>query len=238
MKITYLDNSGFAVEINNDLLIFDYYNNRSETGKTFADGVIDFDALEGYDNIYCFVSHEHPDHFTRAIFRIARRNPNTHYIIDRKIKPAEGVDSTRMAPSSFYEDGKIYVMAFGDSYDVVSYVVQIHGKTLFHAGDLHCWHWMMESDESESKKAREAYTKELTTIRKYLNDRPDVAFLVLDPRLTQGIDDGLLEFNAMFKPKYIVPMHMQGEYWLSKPLSRKIKCPVWCYDHRGQSIEI
>ena len=107
MKITYLDNSGFAVEINNDLLIFDYYNNRSETGKTFADGVIDFDALEGYDNIYCFVSHEHPDHFTRAIFRIARRNPNTHYIIDRKIKPAEGVDSTRMAPSSFYEDGKI-----------------------------------------------------------------------------------------------------------------------------------
>ena len=55
MKITYLDNSGFAVEINNDLLIFDYYNNRSETGKTFADGVIDFDALEGYDNIYCFV---------------------------------------------------------------------------------------------------------------------------------------------------------------------------------------
>ena len=43
MKITYLDNSGFAVEINNDLLIFDYYNNRSETGKTFAE----LAALEG-----------------------------------------------------------------------------------------------------------------------------------------------------------------------------------------------
>ena len=52
MKITYIGHSGFSVEYDNVVFIFDYYR-----GK--------LPAFDRKKKIYVFVSHAHFDHFTK-----------------------------------------------------------------------------------------------------------------------------------------------------------------------------
>ena len=67
IKITYLEHSGFAVECDDYVLIFDYYKGN----------LPQFDKDK---KICVFASHVHYDHFKKKIFTWAEEYENIHYI--------------------------------------------------------------------------------------------------------------------------------------------------------------
>ena len=85
MKITYLDHSGFAVDLGDKLLIFDYYRGELPAGTSDR-------------KLYVFSSHAHYDHFQKKIFTWSRDRDVT-YILSKDIRknaaaknaPGEGV---------------------------------------------------------------------------------------------------------------------------------------------------
>ena len=68
MNITYLYHSGFSIELENTILIFDYYKGE----------IPEFDPG---NEIYVFSSHGHQDHFNKEIFDLLKQYPNVPHII-------------------------------------------------------------------------------------------------------------------------------------------------------------
>ena len=58
MKITYIGHSGFSVELESHILLFDYYEGTMP----------EFDPAK---KLLVFASHSHPDHFNREILKLA-----------------------------------------------------------------------------------------------------------------------------------------------------------------------
>ena len=63
MKITYISHSGFAVELENHIFLFDYY--KGEIPK--------FDPKK---SIVVFASHVHHDHYVEEIFELREQYPD------------------------------------------------------------------------------------------------------------------------------------------------------------------
>ena len=67
VQVTYLAHSGFAVEIGEKVLIFDYYEG-------------DLSFISTKKQVYFFASHAHYDHFKRRIFQWADKCEHVRYI--------------------------------------------------------------------------------------------------------------------------------------------------------------
>lgn len=208
MHVRYLDHSGFAVTLQNRLLIFDYVN---FDGASWEDGVVPRDALSEYDAVYFFVSHSHGDHFSKKIYSLARENPNVRYFIAADVTQDRQVPYTVLTPGRVYRDGFLTVRAGGSTDAGVSFLIDAAGKRIFHAGDLNCWHWQGEWSRAEENAARAAYAEELDRIAPYVGAL-DLAFLPVDPRMKGNYDEGARIFAERFRPKAIVPMHFWGDY--------------------------
>ena len=90
MQVTYIYNSGFLVELDKHILLFDYYQ-----------GTIP--PLNQNKPLYVFVSHFHHDHYNPAIYQI--NHPKITYIIDRKINNT----GIKVRPSEIYEIDDLYI---------------------------------------------------------------------------------------------------------------------------------
>lgn len=85
MKVTYLDNSGFVIALNDAILVFDYYRDPSHAlNKILGDKP---DAP-----VVFFVSHRHPDHYNPGIYEIAQ-NHRRVYVMSNDV-PAMKIPST------------------------------------------------------------------------------------------------------------------------------------------------
>ena len=73
MKITYIHHSSFRVELDNTILLFDY----------FKGNLPSFDKNK---KLYVFSSHSHHDHFDESIFNLEKTHPNVEYILSNDIK--------------------------------------------------------------------------------------------------------------------------------------------------------
>ena len=67
MRVTYIGHSGFSVELESHILLFDYYEGTMP----------EFDPAK---KLLVFASHSHPDHFNREILKLADVYPNVEYI--------------------------------------------------------------------------------------------------------------------------------------------------------------
>lgn len=238
MNIRYLDHSGFAVLLQNRLLIFDYVND-TPAGGSMDEGVLDPSQLTKFDAVYFFVSHAHGDHFSRKIYSLAAANPNTHYLIAADVTQDRAVPYTVFTKGRTWKDGFLSVRACGSTDAGVSFLVEAAGKKLFHAGDLNCWHWAGEWSLAEENEARAFYEEELNHMAPYAKDI-DIAFLPADPRMKGGYDDGAVIFAERFRPRHIVPMHCWGNYSVTKDFQKKMaqhNIDVFTYDKRGASAE-
>ena len=75
MKITHIYHSGFLVELENSLLLFDWYKGT-------------LPELDADKTLYVFCSHSHPDHYSRKIWELQNSHPNVVYILDEGIEDA------------------------------------------------------------------------------------------------------------------------------------------------------
>lgn len=235
MKIWYLDNSGFCLEQEGVLLVFDCW--KFPKAGEGGEGFLSKEEVAGYSSAYIFVSHVHGDHFNKKVFGWAA--DNVTYLVDEGVPVPPGVRSVKLKSGGQYQDGKIRVLAHPSTDLGVSFQVEIFGKTIFHAGDLNCWHWAGDNTEQEERQARAEFTQALEEVSQKM-PRADVTFFPVDPRLGPQLDDGALEFLRKIEVGLFVPMHFGQEFAAAAAFAKKMegKARVFAPARPGDSLEI
>ena len=83
MQIIFLHRSGFLVELDDKVLIFDYFDGDKVEGMHFTGKL---PSYEPDTKIYMFASHSHKDHYDMDILRLTDKYPNIHYVFSKDIR--------------------------------------------------------------------------------------------------------------------------------------------------------
>lgn len=203
MTVTYYHHSGFTVSSGEVLLVFDYWTGKAK--KLPENRQITPEVLARYNEIYVFVSHEHPDHFDEVIYTWEQYAPVT-YIIADDMPPS--VRGRRMGKGGqLILSEHVMIKAFGSTDAGVSFLVELDGVKFFHAGDLNFWHWREVSSAREIELADEDFRKEVADIE---GEEIDWCFFPVDPRMGMHFDAGANYFMMSLKPRVLTPMHFWG----------------------------
>ena len=218
LKVTYHYNSGFSIRIGGMLLVFDYWEGEGQCIPEV--GRLNRKILSAYEQIYVFVSHSHPDHFSHVIYEWREGLPVT-YIVSSDMPI--GTRGKRIAPLETLELGpNLSVKAF-DSTDLgISLLVKAYGMNIFHAGDLNLWHWRQESSLREIEAAEKAFYEACEPIK---GEKIDLAMFPVDPRQGMMYDAGANHFILTQKPRVFIPMHWQERTEVAVDFARRAKSP-------------
>ncbi len=199
-KITHYYHSGFSVEADDLLFVFDYW--RGERQELKGRRQILPSRLTAYRAVYVFISHEHIDHLDPVVFTW-KDEANVSYFVSSDMPV--GTRGKRMAPGDSVElEPGITATAF-DSTDLgVSFLLNIHGHSFFHAGDLNFWHWR---DESTLQEIEEAEKEFIAAVKPLSREKVDIAFFPVDPRQGTMFEAGANYFILQVKPRLLIPMH-------------------------------
>ena len=250
MTLTYIFHSGFVLETEQSILVFDYWLDPS--------GVIP-SVLQSPKPLYVFSSHFHEDHFTKEIFSWKDRKGRTNYILSKDIlrhrRAAKEDADVWLAKGGSWSDGVVSVKALGSTDSGVSWIVETEGRTIFHAGDLNNWYakflldavpgqqiYSIEMDEDIDPIAHEKqYLGELKDIRK-VTDHFDLVLFPIDGRIGNGYTLGGRQFIERFKVGLFVPMHFVASgfesAWRFKEFTEEKNVPFWQISREGESIEV
>lgn len=235
MKITYLFNSGFAVEFGQVLLVFDDY-------KDPAHAVARCLHARGQKSVFFFASHGHFDHFNGE--ELARFAPQvTRFFLSSDIKgsrgasllPAERV--TWLAPYEDWSDETIAVTSYSSTDLGTSFRVATQEGTVFHAGDFNWWDWLGDTHENRQLAAN-GFHKQL---RRLEDMEADVAFFPVDGRLGASKAKGAKEFCAATQVRALVTMHNVGYPQFEVPedfFAPGRAIPVWSPTLPGETREL
>lgn len=205
IKVTFNFHSCFTVELDESILIFDYYKDTNEKQSDTC-----LKNINSKKKIFFFASHRHHDHFSRDIFLLKNDFNDITYIVSDDIwmkNSGEPIDF--VSPNREYDINGIHIKTLKSTDEGVAFLVYCEGKVIYHAGDLHWWYWE-EKGENYIKSWGEKYFKEIDKIS---NEHIDIAFVVLDPRMKNGEAKGLEAFLERVKDSpRVFPMHMWGDY--------------------------
>lgn len=141
--------------------------------------------------VIALVSHGHYDH----------RAPEEIIFADRVIDcPDAGQEFEVMGAK---------IRTYGSTDEGVSFMIDIGGKRIFHAGDFNLWHWRDEGDIAWTKQATDDF---YTILESLPGEKIDLAMFPVDPRMGSGYDEGACIFNERMKPGILIPMH-----WWKQP---------------------
>lgn len=198
--IWYLGSNGWAVRINEKLLIFDYQEhsdpNPPASGeiRNLQRGYIDPSELQDLD-IYVFVTHSHQDHFDRMIYewqeQVAKitylfgwqagNNPEHHYLVGPRATINVG-------------DMEVYTInSHHAGVPEVAFLVIVDGYTIYHNGDY-----------------KAAYQEDYEYLRTF-TDHIDIAFVIGHPFVDHQYFQQALLLTEIFHPTYMFGMNREGE---------------------------
>lgn len=224
MKVTFIEHSGFMVEMEQNVLLFDYYQG-------------EIPSFDGSKTLYVFASHSHADHYDPAIWKLKEQYKDIHYILSDDIKDNEG--AVVMKAHEKKEVAGIEIETLRSNDMGVAFLVKVEGKTIYHAGDLNWWHWNGEPEEDN-----EYYKKTFQDEMKYLEGKKiDLAFMLLDPRQEDKYCWGMNYFLEHTDSKVVFPMHCFEHYninhhYLNSEDGRRWKDIVRDITGAGQVFEI
>ncbi len=208
-KVTYLDHSGFAITLDDAILVFDYYRDPAHALHKILSHNPD-------KPVTFFATHRHPDHYNPGIFEIAQDHRRT-YILSNDI-PAQKIPTTLnvqgMSPGDVIENvpGCARVKAYGSTDVGLSFfVTTTSGETIFHAGDLNLWHWKDEFTDRQQLRASQKFDEVLNRIRSEV-PAVDIAMFPVDPRQGTDFAEGAHRFLRAIRVRHFFPMHFWGEY--------------------------
>ena len=197
MKVTCIEHSGFMVEMEQIVLLFDYYQG-------------EIPSFDGSKTLYVFASHSHADHYDPAIWKLKEQYKDIHYILSDDIKDNEG--AVVMKAHEKKEVAGIEIETLRSNDMGVAFLVKVEGKTIYHAGDLNWWHWNGEPEEDN-----EYYKKTFQDEMKYLEGKKiDLAFMLLDPRQEDKYCWGMNYFLEHTDSKVVFPMHCFEHYKINR----------------------
>lgn len=259
MTLTYIFHSGFALETDSSILVFDYWMDPA----TVIPGL-----LQTTKAIYVFSSHFHEDHFNRRIFLWKKENPNITYILSKDIlkrRRAEKDDAdVWLSKGMVWEDRSIRVIASGSNDSGVSWIVETEGKRIFHAGDLNNWYARFLNDEFQggiihSEEFNEdidpiyeekRFLGELKDTNRLLREHSrmplekgfDIVMFPVDGRIGNGYTRGGRQFIERFNTSLFVPMHFvtsgNESAWRMDEFCREKNIPFWKIEHEGEMLEV
>ena len=249
MTLTYIFHSGFVLETEESILIFDYWLDLNGVVPPF---------LKKDKHVYVFSSHFHEDHFNGAIFEWRKQRESITYILSKDIykhRRASKEDAdVWLAKGGTWSNETISVWALGSTDSGVSWIVETEGKRIFHAGDLNNWYakflpdavpgqqmYSFEMEEVFDPIAHEKqYLGELKDIRK-ITDSFDVVMFPIDGRIGNGYTLGGRQFIERFKVGLFVPMHFTTGFesaWRMKEFTDEKGIPFWKISREGESYSI
>lgn len=190
MRVTHLYHSGFLVELEHSLLLFDYYRGR-------------LPALPPEKPLYVFVSHAHPDHYDPSIWQLYKERPGVKYILHKKVPIHHGADILRVGCRERYELDGLAIETLRSTDVGCAFVVRAEERRFYHAGDLNWWHWEGEPEASNAWQDK-AFHEELARIA---GARFDCVFLPLDPRQEGCAFWGFADFLKACPAAHVFPMH-------------------------------
>lgn len=248
MRITFIHHSSFCVELGNKALIFDYFRGERVRECAFLGKLPTFSPQQ---EIYVFSSHQHQDHFDLDVLTWADKYPNIRYIFSKDIRLGENY-LTRNGINPAVKE-RIHFMKANESLSLpgltvetllstdegVAFVVSCEGRTIYHAGDLHWWHW--EGEEPAFNEFQEQTYK--CQVDKLMGHEIDVAFVVLDPRLSQAAFLGMDYFLEHVKAGHVFPMHLWQRYDLiaqfkARPEAEPYRERILDVSHENQVFEV
>lgn len=254
MKITHIFHSGFMLEMEESVLLFDWYKGT-------------LPEIPTEKRLFVFCSHAHGDHYSPKIWELQKTHPDVTYILDAGIPDAvkhpeafvlcvEPRMAYAISDQKTVTVGPAAAEAFvsGDtpllriitlvSTDMgVAFYLEIEGKRIYHAGDLNVWFWFdepMEDNIASEKKCREEmqFLADLLRAEQAASGEQaplmDVAFVPLDPRLEKDAPRCMAAFMEILSAKIVFPMHYWGReeetrnYLKDERISRY--APVICFD--------
>lgn len=225
MTVTYLYHSGFTVEFEDIMLIFDYYKGElPETAKG--------------KKLYVFSSHSHKDHFQEKIFEWFKEYDATYILSSDICESGQRERTIKVDAREEIQVDELQIKTLLSTDEGVAFFVCLRGVTIYHAGDLNWWHWKEESPEYNENMEND-YKKEIALIE---GEHIDLAFLPLDPRQEQAYGWGLDYFVRHTDTKKIFPMHLWGSYktiskFLNDSMSEGYRDKIIKIEKRGQRFE-
>lgn len=211
IRATFLGHSGFLIELADVCLLFDWWKGTLPPlpRKPLA----------------VFVSHRHEDHFSSSVFSLADGTRPVRFVLGKDIRPTEknrarwGLTDETASLCSFLggnEQTEVFpgvtVETLPSTDEGVAFLVGACGRTIYHAGDLHWWHW-----EGEDKAWNRNMEVNFQRFLRPLEGRHiDLAMVPLDGRLEGAFDWGLAYFLAHTDTDTVLPMHQWGQFSLTE----------------------
>ena len=196
MVVTYIEHSGFSVELPECTLLFDYY-----LGK-----LPEFPKVHP---LIVFASHVHGDHFQKKIFQLREQYQEVYFVL------SDDIPKKYDAPDVIWVSSDVKVKVAGceitclkSTDEGVAFLVKCGEKTVYHAGDLNWWHWEEES-ATYNDEMKQNYQREVDKLE---GRKIDAAFVPVDPRLEDAYFWGIDYFMRKTDTKVVFPMHFWGKY--------------------------
>ena len=216
MQVTFLDHSGFLVELDSAALLFDWWKGELPVIKP---GV----------PLYVFASHIHPDHFDPRIFALDDGNREVRFILGHDIKlSSRNLERWGLSPKTAENCRNLWggetlelpcarVETLPSTDEGEAFLVTADGFTIFHAGDLNWWHWEGE-DKGWNRNMEVNFKKYAEALR---GRTIDLAMLPLDPRLGEAGFWGPAYFLETAEIRRVLPMHQWGEFDFTRKFLEK-----------------
>ena len=207
IRATFLDHSGFLVELADVCLLFDWWKG----------------ALPPLPEkpLAVFVSHRHEDHFSPAVFSLADGTRPVRFLLGKDIRPTEknrarwGLTDEALSLCSFLGGNEhtevfpgVTVETLPSTDEGVAFVVGACGCTVYHAGDLHWWHWEGE-DKAWNRNMEINFKRYCEPLR---GRHMDLAMFPIDPRLGEDGFRGARYFLELTDTACLLPMHQWEQF--------------------------
>lgn len=217
MRVFFIHHSCFVVELDEKVLIFDWFAGDRVEGYTFRGTLPEYEADTP---VYVFASHKHRDHFDMDVLHLAEKYRNIHFIFSKDCKmtgsflkrhgfPADITEKiTYVGANAKYRVGDLNIETLRSTDAGVAFYVESHGISCFHAGDLNDWKWDGAGELVNGNMERSFHSQ----IKMLRNKKIHLAFFPMDPRQGEYQFLGIDYFMQQTDADYIFPMHMWQDY--------------------------
>lgn len=240
-KVVYCGHSGWAVQTEKHLLIFDYWNMNKSDNAGLANGSICPKEIKNKD-VIVFVSHDHSDHYDTSIYRWANEVKNITYVYGFKPEEAwinketgyHGPEYVYINDNQSKQIDNITVTTMKSNDSGQGFLVTADGVTIYHPGD----HALFTADDEAGFK------KEVDFIAGQVK-QVDIAFLPVTGCPSRWkkefIVQGFFYTIDKLNPTQVFPMHaIQREYSLKEfaelAENKKIENQIVCTENTGDSF--
>lgn len=219
IRITHFYHSGFSVAYGQDLLlIIDYW--RGEENELLPDREITVEQLLQFNKVCVLISHEHVDHFDPVVYTWREQVPGIQYIVSYDMPV--GTRGKRITPGESCKLAEnVSLKAYGSTDLGVSFMIDLDGFKIFHAGDLNFWHWRDESTAQEIEDADIEFREKVAPLA---DENIDIAMFPVDPRQGSMYDAGANYFILTCKPRLMIPMHYFHRVDIALEFARHARC--------------